>query len=309
MLDTTSAADWESAIHDAIEAVTGLDVCDADDNIYSAVGGNCALNCNLKYGAAAGTCTTLKSGDAAWKDKYGDRAVEAVGWADAQLINAGYTACQYAPEAGAKMYLPTARPTFAAPTRVPVPKPTDVPTPKPSFKPTPKPTPQTQKSPEPTPEPSVKTPAPTKAPTKAPKPAPTPKPTAVPTSFPSLTPTMSQAPTRKGSITWAHVGEDVEVRGLDMHKFTAYADNSVMFHFAGDHMDCDDGARGYKMTAAPPINDAAWNNASYCLYPNGNGLGAGRWPPSCWPTYDKKGKCTNQDRECDVKEDCNRKAW
>merc|ERR1719359_2190779 len=262
MLDTTSAADWESAIHDAIEALTGLDVCDADDNIYSAVGGNCALNCNLKYGAAAGTCTTLKSGDAAWKDKYGDRAVEAVGWADAQLINAGYTACQYAPEAGAKMYLPTARPTFAAPTRVPtskptvlghrdanasyaptykpthqrtgiptaeptpqpstavpsvaptfetwapsevptpvpVPKPTDVPTPKPSFKPTPKPTPLTAKSPAPTP-----------APTTTPAPAPTPSPSVPPTAFPSLTPTMSQAPTRKGSITWAHVGEDVEV--------------------------------------------------------------------------------------------------
>ena len=146
-------------------------------------------------------------------------------------------------------------------------------------------------------------------PSKVPVPAPTAPPSAAPTSFPSLTPTASQAPTRKGSITWAHVGEDVEVRGLDMHKFTAYADNSVMFYFAGDHVDCDDGARGYKMTADPPINDAAWNNASYCLYPNGNGLGAGRWPPSCWPTYDKKGKCTNQDRECDVAQDCNRKAW
>ena len=63
------------------------------------------------------------------------------------------------------------------------------------------------------------------------------------------------------------------------------------------------------MAADPPTNDAAWNNASYCLYPNGNGISAGRWPPDCWPTYDKKGKCSNQDRECDVAEDCNRKAW
>merc|ERR1719171_193690 len=190
--------------------------------------------------------------------------------------------------------VPSVAPTFA--TWAPSEMPTAVPAPKPSFKPTPKPTPLTAKSPAPTPAPSVKTTAPTPAPTKTP--APTPSPSVAPTAFPSLTPTMSQAPTRKGSITWAHVGEDVEVRGLDMHKFTAYADNSVMFYFAGDHMDCDDGARGYKMTADPLINDAAWNNASYCLYPNGNGLGAGRWPPSCWPTYDKKGKCTNQDREC-----------
>ena len=87
MLDATSTTDWESAIHDAVEALTGLAVCDADDTIYSAVGGNCATNCHLKYGAAAGTCTTIKSGDAAWKDKYADRAVEAVGWADVQLIN------------------------------------------------------------------------------------------------------------------------------------------------------------------------------------------------------------------------------
>merc|ERR1719405_328951 len=186
MLDTTSAADWESAIHDAIEAVTGLDVCDADDNIYSAVGGNCALNCNLKYGAAAGTCTTLKSGDAAWKDKYGDRAVEAVGWADAQLINAGYTACQYAPEAGAKMYLPTARPTFAAPTRVPTSKPTvlghrDA---NASYAPTYKPTHQRTGIPtaEPTPSPSTAVPsvAPTFetwAPSEVPTPVPVPKPT------------------------------------------------------------------------------------------------------------------------------------
>ena len=113
-----------------------------------------------------------------------------------------------------------------------------------------------------------------------PKPSPTPSPSAAPTSFPSLTPTASQAPTRKGSITWAHVGEDVEVRGLGMHKFTANADNSVMFFFAGYHDDCDDGARAAKMAADPPTNDAAWNNASYCLYPNGNGISAGRWPPT-----------------------------
>merc|ERR1719182_1337639 len=82
-----------------------------------------------------------------------------------------------------------------------------------------------------------------------------------------------------------------------------------MFFFAGYHDDCDDGARAAKMAADPPTNDAAWNNASYCLYPNGNGISAGRWPPDCWPTYDKKGKCSNQDRECDVADDCNRKAW
>ena len=365
-LDTASAADWESAIRDAVEAVTGLAVCDADDTIYSAVGGNCATNCNLKYGAAAGTCTTIKSGDAAWKDKYADRAVEAAGWSNVHVVSAEYAACDYSPEVGAGRG-PSPRPgrrsprrracrrpadgggvataaprtsrrtsgpasrracrrrrrarcrrcaldradvcTWAppqVPTPVPAPKPTSVPTrssAKPTFKPTPKSqwaTPARRRRRQPAAdEPSR----------QVPEPAPTAPPSAAPTSFPSLTPTASQAPTRKGSITWAHVGEDVEVRGLGMHKFTANADNSVMFFFAGYHDDCDDGARAAKMAADPPTNDAAWNNASYCLYPNGNGLGAGRWPPDCWPTYDKKGKCSNQDRECDVAEDCNRKAW
>merc|ERR1719171_2933146 len=372
-LDVASMADWESAFHDAVEAVTGLAVCDADDTIYSAVGGNCATNCNLKYGASAGTCTTIKSGDAAWKDKYADRAVEAAGWTNVHVLSAQYEACQYAPEvgtAGLKLEAPSLRPTVAAPTRVPTSKPTETPnatpapsykpsttrtgiptgvpttppskvptvqpsiaptfetwapsavptskptrvpspapSPKPSAKPTFKPTPQSAKSFPPTPRPVTPTLRPTPMPSKVPVPAPTAPPSAAPTSFPSLTPTASQAPTRKGSITWAHVGEDIEVRGLGMHKFTANADNSVMFFFAGYHDDCDDGARAAKMAADPPTNDAAWNNASYCLYPNGNGISAGRWPPDCWPTYDKKGKCSNQDRECDVAEDCNRKAW
>merc|ERR1719460_2570989 len=209
------------------------------------------------------------------------------------------------------MVQPSIAPTFEtwAPSAVPTSKPTRVPSPKPSPKPTFKPTPQSAKSFPPTPRPVTPTLRPTPMPSKVPVPAPTAPPSAAPTSFPSLTPTASQAPTRKGSITWAHVGEDIEVRGLGMHKFTANADNSVMFFFAGYHDDCDDGARAAKMAADPPTNDAAWNNASYCLYPNGNGISAGRWPPDCWPTYDKKGKCSNQDREGDVAEDCNRKAW
>merc|ERR1719171_3339640 len=201
-LDATSTADWEAALRDAVEATVGLAVCDADDTIYSAVGGNCATNCNLKYGGAAGTCTTIKSGDAAWKDKYADRAVEAAGWTNVHVLSAGYAACDFAPEVGAagvKMEMPSPRPTVAAPTRVPTSKPTETPnaTPAPSYKPSttrtgiPTGVPTTPPSKVPTVQPSI---APTFA-TWAPSKVPTSKPSAAP--FPAPSPEPSAAPTPK----------------------------------------------------------------------------------------------------------------
>ena len=56
--------DWEWRSDDAAEATYGhISRATPTDTIYSAVGGNCALNCNLKnIGAAArASCTTLKS--------------------------------------------------------------------------------------------------------------------------------------------------------------------------------------------------------------------------------------------------------
>merc|ERR1719171_1122914 len=213
-LDATSTADWEAALRDAVEAAVGLAVCDADDTIYSAVGGNCATNCNLKYGGAAGTCTTIKSGDAAWKDKYADRAVEAAGWTNVQVLSAAYAACEYAPDVGAaglRLEQPSPRPTVAAPTRVPTSKPTETPnaTPAPSYKPSttrtgiPTGVPTTPPSKVPTVQPSIAptfetwapSAVPTSKPTRVPSPAPSPKPSPKPTFKPTPQSAKSFPPT------------------------------------------------------------------------------------------------------------------
>jgi hypothetical protein len=129
MLNDASLADWESALQSGVEAVTGLLVCDLDDTIY---GSDCENRCAQRHGAGKGTCTTVKSGDAGWKDKYADRAVEAAGWAGVHVLSAGYDVCD--PETNPnvlktqKLELPTSKPTAPAPTRTPTPRPTSTPT-------------------------------------------------------------------------------------------------------------------------------------------------------------------------------------